>query len=36
MAEAIVAVMETRDIPKKAEQAKELERAQEDFQASQW
>ena len=36
VAEAIAAAMDAREVTKKAEQAKELEKTQTDFQASQW
>ena len=36
MAEAMAVVMEVREVAKKAEQAKEPEKTEMDFQAGQW
>jgi len=36
VAEAVAAVMDMRELTKQAKQAKDLEKAKEDFQASQW
>jgi len=36
VAEAVVAAMDAREVTNKAEQAKELEKMQMDFQAGQW
>jgi len=36
VAESVVAAMDAREVTKKAEQAKESEKTQTDFQAGQW